>query len=564
MPIAPRLDDTDPALPALRLEVFPSAAATLIVLTRDPQLLETLRNVAAGREVAAVEAESGLASQLMRARGGVALIDSAALTSPLTHLTERLKAQFPDLVLVVAGDSEDQNALTQHITRGTVYRFLHKPLSEQRVKLFVEAAWRRHGEEHAGIVGAARTQPTRTLPAAKPRNGLWIAVAAGIVVVGAIAWLALRAPEPVAAHTTPPARPRAVPPPPAATETARVEDTAPADEARSSPGTQVGAPPANQISPSVAEHATPQIPPSRPGERTVAQTPPPNAASSPPSSESAPPRPRPAAPAAAAPIATPSESAPSALAERIISEAHNAIDAGKLDEAERLIQIAAEAGVDEEDLNDLLRKAKEQRITARGGAMTRLSQLFNERMAQGKLLEPANDSAKHYVSELVATDPEHPSTRMARETFASRLVREARNSSASDLAAARHWLVEARAASADESAIAAVEKDIYAAQEATTKANEVVSSTSLRKLHHVDPAYPSVARSKDLSGWVDLELTVKTDGSVDDIVVTRADPPDIFDKAAIEAVRQWRYEPVQRDGKVVEQRTRLRIRFQLQ
>lgn len=196
--------------------------------------------------------------------------------------------------------------------------------------------------------------------------------------------------------------------------------------------------------------------------------------------------------------------------------------------------------------------------------MTRLSQLFNERMVQGKLLEPANDSAKHYVSELVATDPEHPSTRMARETFASRLVREARNSSASDLAAAHHWLVEARAAGADESAIAAVEKDINAAQEATTKANEVVSSTSLRKLHHVDPAYPPVARSKDLSGWVDLELTVKTDGSIDDIVVTRADPPDIFDKAAIEAVRQWRYEPVQRDGKVVEQRTRLRIRFQLQ
>ena len=57
---------------------------------------------------------------------------------------------------------------------------------------------------------------------------------------------------------------------------------------------------------------------------------------------------------------------------------------------------------------------------------------------------------------------------------------------------------------------------------------------------------------------------MKTDGSVGDVTVMNAEPADVFDKAAIDAVRQWRYEPVQRNGKAVEQRTRVRIRFKLQ
>ena len=69
MPIAPRFDDTDPDLPALKLEAFPSPAQSLLVLTRDSQLLETLRNVAAGHAITAVDAEAELASQLVHAHG---------------------------------------------------------------------------------------------------------------------------------------------------------------------------------------------------------------------------------------------------------------------------------------------------------------------------------------------------------------------------------------------------------------------------------------------------------------------------------------------------------------
>ena len=48
-----------------------------------------------------------------------------------------------------------------------------------------------------------------------------------------------------------------------------------------------------------------------------------------------------------------------------------------------------------------------------------------------------------------------------------------------------------------------------------------------------------------------------------DIAVHAASNPGVFDKAAIGALSQWRYQPVVRDGKSVAQRARIRIRFAL-
>jgi protein TonB len=54
---------------------------------------------------------------------------------------------------------------------------------------------------------------------------------------------------------------------------------------------------------------------------------------------------------------------------------------------------------------------------------------------------------------------------------------------------------------------------------------------------------------------------VKADGSTGDIVVTNSNPRKTFDAAAVNAVREWRYQPVVRDGKAVDQRASVRIRF---
>ena len=61
-----------------------------------------------------------------------------------------------------------------------------------------------------------------------------------------------------------------------------------------------------------------------------------------------------------------------------------------------------------------------------------------------------------------------------------------------------------------------------------------------------------------------MDFTVAADGSVRDVTVRAASPVGVFEQAAIKSVSQWRYVPVKRNGRPVDQRARLRMRFAVQ
>ena len=80
----------------------------------------------------------------------------------------------------------------------------------------------------------------------------------------------------------------------------------------------------------------------------------------------------------------------------------------------------------------------------------------------------------------------------------------------------------------------------------------------------VEPQYPISAKQKGIEGWVELMYTITKLGTVTDIVVTAASAGTIFNRAAIQAVSKWKYNPKIEDGAAVERpRVRQRIRFQL-
>ncbi len=80
----------------------------------------------------------------------------------------------------------------------------------------------------------------------------------------------------------------------------------------------------------------------------------------------------------------------------------------------------------------------------------------------------------------------------------------------------------------------------------------------------IQPDYPIQARQKKIEGWVDLKFTVAIDGSVRDPIVIGAEPVAIFDRAAIQAVKGWKYNPKIADGRPVERADmKVRIQFQL-
>lgn len=70
------------------------------------------------------------------------------------------------------------------------------------------------------------------------------------------------------------------------------------------------------------------------------------------------------------------------------------------------------------------------------------------------------------------------------------------------------------------------------------------AAPTLRPLSTPAPRYPAEALRAAQSGEVQVEFTVAPDGSVSDARVIRADPPRVFDREAVAAVRRWRFEPV--------------------
>ena len=81
----------------------------------------------------------------------------------------------------------------------------------------------------------------------------------------------------------------------------------------------------------------------------------------------------------------------------------------------------------------------------------------------------------------------------------------------------------------------------------------------------IQPDYPVGARQRGIEGWVDVQFTVAPDGSVRNPIVLSAEPPEIFDRAALQAIKGWKYNPKIEDGKPVERADlRVRIRFELE
>ena len=86
--------------------------------------------------------------------------------------------------------------------------------------------------------------------------------------------------------------------------------------------------------------------------------------------------------------------------------------------------------------------------------------------------------------------------------------------------------------------------------------------TPPRLVRFVEATYPPQAKAEKLEGKVELELTIGRDGRVTDAgVVTPAG--NGFDEAALEAVRQFLFEPARRDWKPVVSRIRYLYVFEL-
>jgi len=78
----------------------------------------------------------------------------------------------------------------------------------------------------------------------------------------------------------------------------------------------------------------------------------------------------------------------------------------------------------------------------------------------------------------------------------------------------------------------------------------------------VEPQYPPQAARRGLEGWVHVRFTITTAGTVEGAEVVKSSH-GMFERAALEAVGKWKYQPQTKDGKPVEAQSETVLRFEM-
>ena len=78
-------------------------------------------------------------------------------------------------------------------------------------------------------------------------------------------------------------------------------------------------------------------------------------------------------------------------------------------------------------------------------------------------------------------------------------------------------------------------------------------------IFRVQPDYPSLARQVRVQGQVVLRAVISREGTIENLQVLSGHP--MLVRAAVDAVRQWKYRPYLLNGEPVEVETEVKVNF---
>jgi TonB family protein len=517
----------------------------ILALSEDPVLLEAIETATLDLATVTVSPSADrFVDQLVATTAELALIDAAAAPPALGEFLDSLHSQFPQLQLLLVGPGNVQHQVTTQITDGTVFRFVHKPASAQRLKLFVDAALRDRQARIAqdiltpAAAPAGTGTPHQERAAGLPGRWLIASLGAAILIAGAgsVIWYSSRSN-------------RATEPPQATAKTV----------------------PSPSLSPSLSPSPAPATP----------------------------------APIVEAASASPRHADEAGMAAQREAE-QEAIDRAAAERSERSERerLAAESQTRQLALAEQTKRAAEE---ARAQQIQQVVQLAQTRIASGALIEPANDSARSYISTAIELAPDDQQVRAVSRALSEALLSAFQKAmAAGDTLAAEQWLLACRTNQIDATTLdemkmelagyegarlaqlvvgkalanAASEEDSLPSAtalptvstpamvrqgpaSAVAGSDQIMQESSLRRISFNTPKYPPEALMRGDTGTVEMDFTVTARGTVTDIKVTASDPSGVFDHAAMSALSRNRYEPVERDGIAVAQRVHIRMRFAL-
>ena len=102
-----------------------------------------------------------------------------------------------------------------------------------------------------------------------------------------------------------------------------------------------------------------------------------------------------------------------------------------------------------------------------------------------------------------------------------------------------------------------------AGQATAPKAGKDKDVTKPEVMTRVDPKYPEDAKKEKVQGEVVLDAIIGADGKVVSVTAAKS-PDDRLSKAAIDAVKQWTFQPAKdAKGKAVQVKSSITVKFRL-
>lgn len=273
---------------------------------------------------------------------------------------------------------------------------------------------------------------------------------------------------------------------------------------------------------------------------------------------------------AAAPSAPATQRAANALITAFLTKARQNALAGNSAEESRWIAAARASGASAGDISEFQRQLASAQAKAALMKGDHLVALVRERLGSGALTAPTGDSAADYLRQLEGSHPSgatQTAAAQARSQLASKLIARARSEMRSgETDQANADLAEATSWGASAAAVSAVRRPGTASaaeSEATAGPDLQALAAQLQRTRYLAPEYPDRALTDRVGGSVTVQYTVDKKGYTTDVHVVQSTPPGVFDRAAISAIRGWRYRPAMYNGQPVEVPVRTLIRFEL-
>lgn len=607
---------TQPSLrPEKSLAGQPSTAprVAVLVVTTDDALWTPLTTVAQGRDAQQFDSVAELVQQWNLDRAAVVLIDgrsSVSLEAGVQGLLTYSTALVPVAIVdeagrVAAAALERKRSLFDHLLlpldAGTARTVIDRAAEEAAARLSLTAG------DPAAPATARRTPP----PGAARSRGLWIGVGvAALAVAAAAGWWLTRPGEPAPVAPATPA-PAAAPAPatdkPAAT--AKAAPGAPAEEIEAQlERARLAMRDKRYIDPptdnALAHYRTvldldPQNGEARQGLDRITELLVARAGSAMASKDYAsalraleaarslkPDHPR---------LAALDVQVNQRLKELSATQVQAALQANAFARALALLTQAEKSGAMPADQIAQLRAEAARREA--GAELADIERLAQVRISQGRLFDPANDSARYYLKQLQDRGGPAASDSLARlsEAYAKRLTGDARAAIARGAWSEADTLITALRTDNGGASLAqaqALQKEADRAREqlkarateaAEAKANAdaareasaatapapaapaaPVAVTPPKLLKGLTLDYPARAAAAGVEGWVEVQFDVTTAGAPENLRVIAAQPPGVFDSAALAAIKRSRFTPAKTaDGAPITQASTLKLRFAL-